>query len=142
VLREGETQPPEAVRKLFDTCLTALRAGVAAMRPGVTGSEVDTAARKVVTGAGFPEYPHATGHTTGLWVHGLGVTLGPHWNQYGFKVDMKLAERDIYAVEPSVTGVSEDGKTNLRMHLQEMVIIERDGARYLTPPVTELRLIR
>jgi Xaa-Pro aminopeptidase len=142
VLKEGETQPSEGIRKLFDTCLRALRAAVATMRPGATGIEVDTAARQAVTGAGFPEYPHATGHTTGTWVHGIGVNLGPRWNQYGFKVDMKLHERDIYAVEPSVTGYVEDVKSNLRMHLQEMVIVERDGSRYLTPPVTDLLLIK
>jgi len=142
VLREGEKEPPELVKKLFDTGLKATRAAVATLKPGVTGIEVDRAAREVVTKAGFPEYGHATGHTTGVWVHGLGVILGPAWKAYGEKVNMKVHENDIYAVEPSLGAYSEAHGGNLRMHFQEMVIVEKDGARYLTPPLTELLLIR
>jgi Xaa-Pro aminopeptidase len=142
VLREGEKEPPELIKKLFATGLEATRAAVAKLKPGATGEEVDRAAREVVTRAGFPEYGHATGHTTGVWVHGLGVILGPAWKAYGEKVHMKIHEGDIYAVEPSLGAYSEAHGGNLRMHFQEMVIVEEDGARYLTPPLTELLLVR
>jgi Xaa-Pro aminopeptidase len=142
VLREGEKEPPELIRKLFATGLEATRAAVAKIKPGATGEEVDRAAREVVKKAGFPEYGHATGHTTGVWVHGLGVILGPPWKAYGEKIHMKMHENDIYAVEPSLGAYSEAHGGNLRMHFQEMVIVEKDGARYLTPPLTELILIQ
>jgi Xaa-Pro aminopeptidase len=142
VLREGEKEPPELVRKLFATGLEATRAAVAKIKPGATGIEVDRAAREVVKKAGFPEYGHATGHTTGVWVHGLGVILGPAWKAYGEKVQMKIHENDIYAVEPSLGAYSEAHGGNLRMHFQEMVIVEKTCARYLTPPLTELILIQ
>ena len=77
VLREDENVPPPLIQKLFDTGLASTRAGVAAIRPGATGEQVDAAARSVVVDAGFDEYGHATGHTTGVWVHGLGVIIGP-----------------------------------------------------------------
>lgn len=141
VLREGEKEPPELIRKLFSTGLEATRAAVAGIKPGATGYEVDRAAREVVKKAGFPEYGHATGHTTGVWVHGLGAILGPPWKAYGKKIRMKFHESDIYAVEPSLGAYSEAHGGNLRMHFQEMVIVERDGARYLTPPLTDLLLI-
>lgn len=142
VLREGEKEPPELIRKLFATGLEATRAAVAKIKPGATGYEVDLAAREVVKKAGFPEYPHATGHTTGVWVHGLGVILGPPWQAYGDKVRMKIHENDIYAVEPSLGAYSEAHGGQLRMHFQEMVIVKKDGACYLTPPLTELILIK
>jgi len=142
VLRESEKEPPELIKKLFATGLEATRAAVAKIRPGATGYEVDAAAREVVKKAGFPEYPHATGHTTGVWVHGLGAILGPSWKAYGEKVHMKIHENDIYAVEPSLGVYSEPHGGNIRMHFQEMVIVEKDGARYLTPPLTELILIQ
>jgi Xaa-Pro aminopeptidase len=142
VLREGETKPPPLIQKMFETCLQATRAAVAKIKPGATGVEVDKAARDVVLGAGFEEYGHATGHTTGLWVHGLGIILGPPWKAYGSKVRMKIHKNDIYAVEPSISFYSEEHKGNLRIHFQEMVIVEEEGARYLTPPVSELMLIR
>jgi Xaa-Pro aminopeptidase len=130
------------IQKMFDTGLRATRAAVAKIRPGATGFEVDKAARDVVTGAGYREYGHATGHTTGLWVHGLGIILGPEWRAYGQKVHMKMHENDIYAVEPSLSVRSEEHGGNLRIHFQEMVIVTENGARYLSPPVTELMLIK
>jgi len=142
VLREGETEAPPLIRKMFDTCLRATEAAVARLKPGSTGVEVDAAARDVVRNAGFKEYGHATGHTTGLWVHGLGIILGPEWKAYGSKVLMKIHKNDIYAVEPSISAYSEPHQGNLRLHFQEMVIVEDLGARYLTPPVTELMLIK
>ena len=142
VLREGEKAPPELIRKLFATGLEATQAAVAMIKPGATGEEVDRAAREVVKKAGYREYGHATGHTTGVWVHGLGVIFGPPWKAYGEKVHMKIHENDIYAVEPSLGAYSETHGGNLRMHFQEMVIVEKEGARYLTPPLTELILIQ
>jgi Xaa-Pro aminopeptidase len=142
VLREGETEAPPQIRKMFDTCLRATQAAVSKLRPGSTGVEVDEAARNVVRDAGFKEYGHATGHTTGLWVHGLGIILGPEWKAYGSKVRMRIHKNDIYAVEPSISVYSEPHHGNLRIHFQEMVIVEDEGARYLTPPVTELMLIK
>ena len=142
VLREGEKEPPELIKRMFDTCFEATQAAVAKIRPGATGYEVDLAAREVVKKAGFPEYPHATGHTTGVWVHGLGVLLGPPWKAYGEKIHMKIHENDIYAVEPSLRAYSEEHGGNIGMHFQEMVIVEKNGARYLTAPMTELILIK
>jgi Xaa-Pro aminopeptidase len=115
---------------------------VAKIKPGATGYEVDVAARDVVKKAGFEEYPHATGHTTGVWVHGLGAILGPPWKAYGTKIHLKIHENDIYAVEPSLRAYSENHGGDIRMHFQEMVIVGKDGARYLTPPLAELILIR
>ena len=142
VLKEDEETPPPLLQKMFDTCLKSTQAAVAKLTPGATGVEIDDAARSVVRHAGFEEYSHATGHTTGVWVHGLGVILGPKWKAYGDKVSMKIREGDVYAVEPSITAHSEEHGGNVRLHLQEMVIVEKDGARYLTPPVTEFLLIK
>ncbi len=142
VLREDESVPPPLIQKLFDTGLASTRAGVAAIRPGATGEQVDAAARSVVVDAGFDEYGHATGHTTGVWVHGLGVIIGPRWKAYGEKVAMPMHEGDVYAVEPSLRAYSDAHGGTIRIHFQEMVIVEEDGARYLTDPVTELMLIR
>jgi hypothetical protein len=74
-------------------------------------------------------------------VHGLGAILGPPWKAYGEKIRLKIHENDIYAVEPSLGAYSEAHRGNIRMHFQEMVIVGKDGARYLTPPLGELILI-
>ncbi len=142
VLKEGETDAPEDIKRIFAVGVKAIQAAVSKIRPGVTGQEVDKAGRAVVTGSGCLDYGHATGHTTGLWVHGLGIILGPPWKAYGEKVNMKIHKDDIYAVELRAAAYSERQKANVGIHFQEMVIVEENGARYLTPPVTELRLIK
>jgi len=142
VLKEGETEAPEHIKKIFAVGVKAIQAAVSKIKPGATGQEVDKAGRAVVTSSGCLDYGHATGHTTGLWVHGLGIILGPPWKSYGEKVNMKIHKDDIYAVELRATAYSEQQKANIGIHFQEMVIVEQNGARYLTPPVTELRLIK
>jgi Xaa-Pro aminopeptidase len=102
ILRPGETQPPRPVKDGFATVLAAKRAALAEIKPGVTGLSVDAAARAVVTGAGYPEYKHATGHQLGRLAHDGGGILGPAWDRYGDTPNFKLEPGQIYTIEPGV----------------------------------------
>jgi Xaa-Pro dipeptidase len=103
VLRPGETEAPPEVEKAFDTVRAANRAAAAALKPGVTGTAVDTAARKEVTDAGYEEFQHATGHPIGVYAHDIGPLLAPAWpDRYG-KLGAYTIERDqTFAIEPSL----------------------------------------
>lgn len=103
VLRPGEKEAPEEVQKAFDTVLAANRAAAAALKPGATGTAVDTAARKVVTDAGYEEFAHATGHPIGVYTHDIGPLLAPAWpDRYG-KMGAYAIERDqTFAIEPAL----------------------------------------
>ena len=103
VLRPGETEAPEQVQKAFDTVRDANRAAAAALKPGATGTAVDTAARKVITDAGYAEFKHATGHPIGVYTHDLGPLLAPAWpDRYG-KLGAYVIERDqTFAIEPAL----------------------------------------
>lgn len=103
VLRPGETEAPEEVARAFATVRAANRAAAAALKPGATGTEVDTAARSVITGAGYPEYMHATGHPIGFYTHDIGPMLAPAWpDRYG-KLGGFAIERDqTFAIEPAL----------------------------------------
>ena len=133
LLRPEEAEPPEPVRRGFDTVRAAVEAAVAAMRPGVTGLEVDAAARGVVTGAGYPEYKYATGHGLGRNAHDGGPLLGPSWERYGDTVRRTLEAGHVYTVEPGlvVRGYGYIG-------LEEDVLVTADGAVYLGEPQREL----
>lgn len=133
LLRTGEAEPPEPVREGFATVRAAVEAAVAAMRPGVTGLDVDATARQVVTGAGYPEYKYATGHGLGRNAHDGGPLLGPAWERYGDTVQRTLEAGHVYTVEPglAVPGYGYIG-------LEEDVLVTEDGAVYLGEPQREL----
>jgi len=60
----------EEMKKVYETVLAAQLAGIAATKAGVIGKEIDAAARKVITDAGYGEYfGHGYGHSLGLEVH-------------------------------------------------------------------------
>ena len=85
VLRPGETEaPPRRSRRRSTTVRAANRAAAAALKPGATGTAVDTAARRVITDADYEEFKHATGHPIGFYTHDIGPLLAPAWpDRYG-----------------------------------------------------------
>ena len=60
----------EEMVKVYNTVLEAQLAGLAASKAGVPGKDIDGAARKVISDAGYGEYfGHGYGHSLGLEVH-------------------------------------------------------------------------
>ena len=60
----------EEMEKVYNTVLEAQLAGLAITKAGVPGKDIDAAARKVITDAGYGEYfGHGYGHSLGLEVH-------------------------------------------------------------------------
>jgi Xaa-Pro aminopeptidase len=134
-LDAGESEPPKSVQEGFNTIVNAIQEAVSAMKPGVTGGEIDEIARKAVIDAGYPEFKHATGHHLGRNAHDGASILGPHWERYGKTPDYPLEVGNVFAVEPSLIipgyGV---------MGIEEDVLVTETGAEYLSTPQAELIL--
>ena len=136
MLKDGETQPPAEVMKGFETVRRAVEAARSVLRPGVTGLEVDQAARNVILDAGYPEFKYATGHQLGKRAHDGGGILGPQWEVYGNLPNQPVEAGQVYTIEPglAVPGYGYIG-------LEEDVVVTEEGAIYLGDPQLALILL-
>ena len=119
----------EEMRQVYDTVLRAQLAGIAATRAGVTGAEVDAAARKVIEDAGYGSYfGHSYGHSIGIECHEM-----PACSPSG-KVVME--ENMVSSAEP---GIYLPGKFGVR--IEDVVIFKQDGCENLTHSPKNLIII-
>lgn len=137
VLRQGESVAPPGVQKGFDTITRAIESARLVMKPGVEGIAVDTVARAIITAAGYEEFPHALGHQVGRFAHDGTALLAPAWEKYGRKPFVLLEEGMVFTIEPRLTVPGHGVVT-----IEEMVVVTKDGAEYLSRAQTQLRYIR
>ena len=120
---------PEAVFRAHAAVLGAIEAGFAALKPGVSGWEVDAAARSFLVAAGYPEYLHALGHQVGRVAHDGGGILGPCWARYGQTPYWEIEVGQVYTLE---LGVRVEGYGY--WSLEDMVVVTEGGAEWLSTP--------
>lgn len=134
-LREGETEAPAAVVEIFDAVAGAIQAAADYVRPGLEGWEVDAVARGYLVAAGYPEYPHALGHSVGRYAHDGGVGFYPRWERYGDKPYGRIAEGQVFTLELGVR--SEFGYISL----EEEILVTANGCEWFSPPQKALMLV-
>ncbi len=113
-------------RKVYETVLAAQTAAREACRPGITGREMDAAARKVIADAGYGDYfGHGLGHGVGVEIHEL-PGAGP-------RSETKLRAGNVVTDEP---GIYLPGKFGVR--IEDMLLVTDGGCRCLTKAPREL----
>ena len=109
-----------AERAAYDAVLEAQMAGVEAVRPGATCSEVDEAARSVLRRAKLAQhFTHSTGHGVGLEIH-----EGP-----------RLAAEQKQVLEPGMVITVEPGiylPKRFGIRIEDMVLVTERGRKVLT----------
>lgn len=135
-LADGESSAPDDVRRAWDALWSAVDAGIAALRPGVAGWEVDAAARQTLIAAGYPEPMYALGHQLGRAAHDGGTLLGPRWDRYGTAPLGRVEAGNVFTVEYG-TAVPGHGYIGL----EEDVVVTEDGVEWLSTPQRELWLV-
>jgi Xaa-Pro aminopeptidase len=116
-------------REVYELVLEAQSAGLAAVRAGVGGKEVDAVARDMVAAAGHgDEFGHGLGHGVGIEVHEA--------PRLGKTSDDELVVGDVVTVEP---GVYVPGRFGVR--IEDLVSVEDDGCRNLSGRPKELQVV-
>jgi len=132
-LDQGESRPPDEVRRAFDAVRAAIEAGKAALKPGAVGWEVDAAGRNTITRWGYPEYQHGLGHQIGRSAHDGSTLLAPRWERYGQTPFGVVEEGNVFTLE---LGVHVPGRGYIGQ--EEDMLVTATGCEYLSTPQTEL----
>lgn len=107
----------------------AVEAAMAAARPGVVARDVDYAARKVISDAGYGEY----------FVHRLGHGLGIEVHEHPYLTSTSETVLDtgmVFSIEP---GIYLPGRFGIR--LEEIVILRDDGPEILSSLPRSLHIV-
>lgn len=116
----------DEMRTVYETVLRAQEAGIAAAKAGVTGKDVDGAARKVIQDAGFGEYfGHGFGHGVGVEIH-----EAPTASQLN---DKPLPAGAVISAEP---GIYLPGRLGVR--IEDVILLREGGCENLTRAPKEL----
>ena len=139
VLRPNERAASADAQQKWESARAGNRAAFAAMRPGVTGAQVDSAQRVVMGANGSTVVPWGTGHGVGYWAH----DVGPGLNRRETRL---LREGMVFAFDgfhawAMPGGTTTWGEGTKTLSPEEMVVITASGAEWLVPPQEELILI-
>ena len=122
-------EPTDEQRAVYDIVREAQQSAFEAVRPGVEAQDVDRAARRVISDAGYGErFVHRTGHGIGLEVH------EPPY----------IVEGNATALQPGMTfsdepGIYLEGRFGVR--IEDQVVVTADGAERLNEATRELIVV-
>src|SRR5450631_52856 len=122
-------RPSKDARRLYEAVLEAQQAAIAAVRPGATAAEVDSAARRVLRKRKLARYfTHSTGHGLGLEIHEAPRLAAGH--------TQTLEPGMVITIEP---GAYVPGKWGVR--IEDVVVVTSSGCEVLTASDRELVII-
>lgn len=111
--------------EIYEVTLRANEAGLAAVRAGATGSDVDEVSRALIREAGYGDnFGHGLGHGVGLEIHEA-PRLGPSSKD-------ELIAGEVVTVEP---GIYISGATGVR--IEDLVVVGTDGLELNLSSITK-----
>lgn len=119
----------EEMQRVYDIVLNAQLAGIACCKAGISGREVDGAARRVIEAAGYGDaFGHGFGHGVGLEIHEMPTASS--------RAEAILPAGSILTAEP---GIYLPGKFGVRT--EDMLYVIEDGCINLTEAPKTLRIL-
>jgi Xaa-Pro aminopeptidase len=122
--------PGSSAREGYAAVLRAQRAALNAAQAGMTGEELDAAARSVLDQAGLDEFfTHGLGHGIGLQVH--------EWPRVSHTSDVELTEGACVTIEPGVYVPDE----NYGVRIEDIIVLRDGGSENLTRSQKDLLVL-
>ena len=119
----------EEMQKVYNTVLQAQLAGIAATKAGVTGAEIDAAARQLITDAGYGQFfGHGYGHSLGMECH-----ESPNCSPSG------TTPMEVNMITSAEPGIYLPGKFGVR--IEDVVIFKDDGCENITQSPKNLLIV-
>jgi Xaa-Pro dipeptidase len=120
----------EKQAEIYETVLKAQKAALEASKPGALCSEVDLAARRTISEAGYGEFfPHRLGHGLGISVHEY-----PSLTETN---SLALEEGMVFTIEPGIYVPEVAG-----VRIEDDVVVTSNGIEILTKYPKELQIIK
>ncbi|MCC7087468.1 MAG: aminopeptidase P family protein [Pirellulales bacterium] len=111
---------PPKLQRIYEVTLAAQQRAIEAIRPGMTGEEIDAVARGVIEKAGFgKQFGHGLGHSLGLEIHEAPRFAKGH--------PIKMQPGMVMTVEP---GIYLPGFGGVR--IEDDILVTKHGCEVLT----------
>lgn len=123
-------EPRDVAREGYQVVRKAQQRALDAARSGITGKELDAAARAYIEEAGMGDYfAHGLGHGIGLEVH--------EWPRVSHSVEETLPPGACVTIEPGVYVPEEE----FGVRIEDIVVLEPGGCRNLTRAEKALHVV-
>lgn len=110
----------DEMRRVYNIVLEAQKAGIAAARAGISGKDIDGAAREVIEKAGYGKhFGHSLGHSLGIDIH-----ESPNASPAN---EEPMPVGAVISAEP---GIYLPGKFGVR--IEDILVLDEDGCRNIT----------
>ena len=132
ILKKGEKEAPDFVKKYWQDCKDANMAALGVIKPGVMAIESDNAGRTLLVSRGYAEHPFGSGHPIGCQIHDIGPLPAPDWpERYGSMSFFPYEQGMTLAIEPAVIVNDERLGGEVNIGLEEDILVTKDGYEVL-----------
>ena len=119
-------EPSKEHAEIYNIVKNANEEAISIIKEGVKFSDIDKAARNLITDAGYGEYfTHRTGHSIGIEVHDFGNVSSVN--------DDEVKAGMIFSVEPGIYL-----KDNIGVRIEDLVLVTKDGHEVLNSVTKEI----
>ena len=122
-------EPTKEHAEIYNIVKSANEKAISIVKEGVKFSDIDKAARGIITEAGYGEYfTHRTGHCIGIECHDFGNVSSVNDNEV--KAGM------IFSIEPGIYL-----KDNIGVRIEDLVLVTKDGYEVLNSVTKEITVL-